>query len=170
MFNRREVMLHGVGTNVRSKMRDERETISLAIQIIANATTVMLPLYSIRTFWSAIEAREKKLRGVISWRIPKLKIDTTQRSIASKKHRRNWSRSRPVMIIWNKNARPWLVIAAREHLRHAVQVRAVLTRAIDEHAKPNGERIAAFRDSAKESLELELFSSEPVYDDYQILG
>jgi len=45
----------------------------------------------------------------------------------------------------------------------------LLTRAIDEHAKPNGERIAAFRDSAKESLELELFSSEPVYDDYEIL-
>src|SRR2546421_2870741 len=29
--------------------------------------------------------------------------------------------------------------------------------------------MAAFRDSAKESLELELFSSEPVYDDYEIL-
>ena len=45
----------------------------------------------------------------------------------------------------------------------------MLTRAIDERAKPNGERIAAFRDSAKESLELELFSTEPVYDDYEIL-
>jgi hypothetical protein len=45
----------------------------------------------------------------------------------------------------------------------------LLTRAIDERAKPNGERIAAFRDSAKESLELELFSSEPVYDNYEIL-
>src|SRR5204862_5597856 len=45
----------------------------------------------------------------------------------------------------------------------------LLTRAIDERAKPNGQRIAAFRDSAKESLELELFSSAPVYDDYEIL-
>src|SRR4029077_10101696 len=45
----------------------------------------------------------------------------------------------------------------------------LLTRALDERAKPNGERIAEFRDSAKESLELELFSSEPVYDDYEIL-
>ena len=35
--------------------------------------------------------------------------------------------------------------------------------------KPNGERISTFRDSAKESLELELFSSEPVYDDYETL-
>jgi Peptidase S46 len=45
----------------------------------------------------------------------------------------------------------------------------LLTRAIDERSKPNGERIPEFRDSAKESLELELFSTEPVYDDYEIL-
>src|SRR5437764_239190 len=40
---------------------------------------------------------------------------------------------------------------------------------VDELAEPNGERIADFRDSAKESLELTLFSTEPVYDDYEIL-
>jgi hypothetical protein len=40
---------------------------------------------------------------------------------------------------------------------------------MDERAKPNGERIATFRDSARESLELDLFSDEPVYDDYEIL-
>src|SRR5437016_9927366 len=45
----------------------------------------------------------------------------------------------------------------------------LLVRAVDEHTKPNGERIREFRDSAKESLELELFSTEPVYDDYEIL-
>ncbi len=44
-----------------------------------------------------------------------------------------------------------------------------MTRAIDERAKPNGERIPEFRDSARESLELELFSTEPIYDDYEIL-
>src|SRR3954469_4519621 len=42
-------------------------------------------------------------------------------------------------------------------------------RAVDERAKPNGERIREFRDSARESLELELFSTEPIYDDYEIL-
>ena len=40
---------------------------------------------------------------------------------------------------------------------------------MDEQAKPNGERIPQFRDSARDSLELELFSTEPVYDDYEIL-
>src|SRR5204863_475582 len=45
----------------------------------------------------------------------------------------------------------------------------LLTRAIDERVKPNGERVPQFRDSARESLELELFSTEPIYDDYEIL-
>ena len=48
-------------------------------------------------------------------------------------------------------------------------MRALLLRAADERAKPNGERIPTFRDSARESLELDLFSTEPVYDDYEIL-
>jgi hypothetical protein len=45
----------------------------------------------------------------------------------------------------------------------------LLVRAVDERAKPNGERIPEFRDSARDSLELELFSTEPIYDDYEIL-
>src|SRR4030095_7887745 len=45
----------------------------------------------------------------------------------------------------------------------------LLLRAADERVKPNGERIPMFRDSARESLELELFSDEPIYDDYEIL-
>src|SRR5207244_12766137 len=45
----------------------------------------------------------------------------------------------------------------------------LLLRAVDERAKPNGERIPEFRDSARDSLELELFSDAPIYDDYEIL-
>src|SRR3977135_234083 len=42
-----------------------------------------------------------------------------------------------------------------------------LLRAGDERPKPNGERFAEFRDSNKESLELDLFSTEPIYDDME---
>jgi Peptidase S46 len=42
-----------------------------------------------------------------------------------------------------------------------------LLRAGDERPKPNGERFSEFRDSNKESLELDLFSTEPVYDDME---
>ena len=47
---------------------------------------------------------------------------------------------------------------ARRLLRHG-----------DEMTKPNGERFPEFRDSYKESLELELFSSHPIYDDFEIV-
>jgi hypothetical protein len=42
-----------------------------------------------------------------------------------------------------------------------------LLRAGDERPKPNGERFPEFRDSYRESLELDLFSSEPIYDDVE---
>ena len=42
-------------------------------------------------------------------------------------------------------------------------------RAADERLKPNGERFPEFRDSNRESLELDLFSTEPVYDDVEQL-
>ena len=42
-----------------------------------------------------------------------------------------------------------------------------LLRAGDERPKPNGERFPEFRDSYRESLELDLFSSAPIYDDVE---
>jgi Peptidase S46 len=47
---------------------------------------------------------------------------------------------------------------ARRVLRHG-----------DEMTKPNGERFPEFRDSYKESLELELFSGQPIYEDFEIV-
>ena len=42
-----------------------------------------------------------------------------------------------------------------------------LLRAGDERPKPNGERFSEFRDSNRESLELDLFSTAPVHDDLE---
>ncbi len=44
-----------------------------------------------------------------------------------------------------------------------------ILRANDERAKPNGERLPAYRDSSLPSLELTLFSEEPIYDDFEEL-
>jgi hypothetical protein len=44
-----------------------------------------------------------------------------------------------------------------------------LLRAAQEGAKPNGERLREFRESARESLELGLFSEEPLYNDFEEL-
>jgi len=44
-----------------------------------------------------------------------------------------------------------------------------IARAVEEKPKPNGERLREFRDSNLESLEFELFSPEPLYDDFEQL-
>jgi hypothetical protein len=49
------------------------------------------------------------------------------------------------------------------------EIARTLLRVADERTKPNGERLREYRDSNRESLELELFSTEPIYDDYEEL-
>src|SRR5262249_49589722 len=44
-----------------------------------------------------------------------------------------------------------------------------LVRAAEERPKPNSDRLREFRDSNLESLQLELFSDEPLYDDFEQL-
>lgn len=49
------------------------------------------------------------------------------------------------------------------------QIARTLVRAAAERSKPNGERLREFRESARESLELDLFSEQPIYDDLEQL-
>ncbi len=44
-----------------------------------------------------------------------------------------------------------------------------ILRAVEEKGKPGGERLREFRDSNLESLEFQLFSREPIYDDFEQL-
>lgn len=44
-----------------------------------------------------------------------------------------------------------------------------LLRAAEEQPKPNGERLEEFGDASKNSLELELFSERPIYEDYETM-
>ncbi|PYI75277.1 MAG: serine protease, partial [Verrucomicrobia bacterium] len=118
--------------------------------------------------WTAIEARETKLRDAIS-KDSKLKsrigaydrIKNAQAELAKIAPRYDYlEQERPSTVGYR---------GPRAFYGTLFKYARLLTRAIDERLKPNGERIAAFRDSAKESLELELFSTEPVYNDYEIL-
>jgi len=49
------------------------------------------------------------------------------------------------------------------------KIARTLVRAAAERAKPNGERLAEFRDSNRSPLELQLFSPAPIYDDVEEL-
>ena len=118
--------------------------------------------------WSALKAREQKLRDAIT-RDSKFKstisaydqIKHAQAEIAKNAPLYNYlEQERPVTVGYR---------GPKAFSGNLFKYARLLTRAIDERAKPNGERIPAFRDSARESLELELFSTEPIYDDYEIL-
>jgi hypothetical protein len=118
--------------------------------------------------WSALQTREHKLRDAIA-RNPKLKSTTAaydrvkraQTEIAKNAPLYNYlEQERPITIGYR---------GPRALSGNLFKYARLLLRAVDERAKPNGERIPQFRDSARESLELELFSTEPIYDDYEIL-
>jgi hypothetical protein len=118
--------------------------------------------------WSALQAREQKLRDAIG-RDPKLRstlsaydrIKRAQGEIAKNAPTYNYlEQERPVTVGYR---------GPRAVSGHLFKYARLLLRAADESSKPNGERIPTFRESARDSLELELFSTEPIYDDYEIL-
>ena len=117
---------------------------------------------------SALQSREQKLRDAIA-RDPKLRstgtayerIKNAQAAIAKNAPLYNYLElERPKTTAY----RP-----PRAFVGNLFKYARLLVRAVDERAKPNGERIPEFRDSAGDSLELELFSAEPIYDDYEIV-
>jgi hypothetical protein len=118
--------------------------------------------------WSALKAREQKLRDAIE-RDPKLRTTTSaydrikraQAEIAKNAPLYNYlEQERPILVGYR---------GPRALFGNLFKYARLLVRTVDERAKPNGQRIPQFRDSARDSLELELFSSEPIYDDYEIL-
>jgi hypothetical protein len=118
--------------------------------------------------WSQLRARDQKLRDAIA-RDPKLRSTTAaydrikraQAEIVKNAPLYNYlEQERPIPIGYRE---------PRALCGNLFKYARLLIRAVDERAKPNGERIPQFRDSARDSLELELFSTEPIYDDYEIL-
>ena len=118
--------------------------------------------------WSLLQGREQKLHAGIA-SDPKLRstteaydrIKNAQSEIAKSAALYNYlEMERPKTTTYRE---------PRAFVSNLFKYARLLVRAVDERAKPNGERIPEFRDSARESLELELFSTEPIYDDYEIL-
>src|SRR5437762_3826332 len=167
MFNRREVLLIAWGQRSFENARRAREDLFGDQNNRKRYDGYVAALFD-PEIWSAIEAREKKLRDAIS-RDPKLKSTTGAYDRIKK------AQGELVKIAlrydYLEQERPGTVgyRDRRAFYGTLFKYARLLTRADDERAKPNGERIMGSRDSAKESLELELFSSEPVYDVYEIL-
>jgi hypothetical protein len=167
MFNRREVLELSYSARSFENARKAREDL-FGTQNNRKRYDGYLAGLLDPEIWSQLKAREQKLRDAIA-REPKLKSTTAaydrikhaQAEIAKNAPVYNYlEQERPVTIGYR---------GPRALSGDLFKYARLLTRAIDERAKPNGERIPQFRDSARESLELQLFSTEPIYDDYEIL-
>src|SRR2546430_2587311 len=118
--------------------------------------------------WSALKTREQKLRDAIT---RDSKFKSTISAYDQIKHAQAEIAKNAPLYNYLEQDRPATVgyRGPKAFAGNLFKYARLLTRTIDERAKPNGERIPAFRGSARESLELELFSTEPIYDDYEIL-
>src|SRR5213082_107076 len=167
MFNRREVLLAAWGQRSFENARRARDDLFGDQNNRKRYDGYVAALFD-PEIWKGIEAREKKLRDAIS-RDPKLgsaisayyRIQKAEIELVKIAPRYDYLEQERRSTVGYR--------APRALYGSLFKYARLLTRAIDERAEPNGERIPAFRDSAKESLELELFSTEPVYNDYEIL-
>jgi hypothetical protein len=167
MFKRREVLLHSFGERAFENERRDRDDF-LGVQNNRKRYDGYLAGLLDPQISQALQAREQKLREAIS-RDPKLtstiaaydRITKAQAEIAKNARLYNYfEMERPRFGIYRQ---------PRAFYSTLFKYARLLVRATDERAKPNGERFEEFRDSARESLELELFSTEPVYDDVELL-
>jgi nicotinamide mononucleotide adenylyltransferase len=167
LFKRREVLLNAWGQRSFENARRAREDLYGDQNNRKRYDGYLAGLLD-PEIWHEIEQREQTLRGAIS-RNPKLagplaaydRIKKAQAELDKTAPRYDYlEQERPLTVGY----RP-----PRAFYGTLFKYARLLTRAVDERAKPNGQRMADFRDSAKQSLELALFSTEPVYDDYEVL-
>ena len=167
MFNRREVLEMSYSARSFENARKARDDLFGDQNNRKRYDGYLAGLLDPQT-WSALQTREQRLRDAIA-RDPKFKsaisaydrIKDVLTEIAKNAPLYNYlEQERPITIGYR---------GPRALSGNLFKYARLLMRAVDERAKPNGERIPQFRDSARESLELDLFSTEPIYDDYEIL-
>ncbi len=167
MFKRREVLLHSFGERTFENARRVRDDF-YGVQNNRKRYDGYLAGLLDPQVWQALQARDQKLRDAIS-HDPKLtsaeaafdKIKNAQAEIVKNARVYNYfEQERPKFGLYRQ---------PRAFYSTLFKYARLLVRAADERAKPNGERFEEFRDSGRESLDLELFSTEPVYDDVELV-
>lgn len=161
MYYRRETFLHSwAARSFENKRRAEQQTRS--VENNRKRYDGYLAGLLDPDVWRAIEDRQKKLAGTPDITAQFGKIKQAQEETAKVLPIYNYfEQFRDGPIADYRAPRAFystLFEYARRLLRHG-----------DDMTKPNGERFPEFRDSYKESLELELLSAHPIYDDYEIV-
>lgn len=160
MFNRREVLLSAFAARSFENARRAREDL-FGIQNNRKRYNGYQAALLDPEIWSAIEQRQKKLATTpeIMAALEKVKgaLAATEKILPTYNYFES-SRGRQTASYRAPRAfYSTLFKYARRLFRHA-----------EEMGKPNGERFPEFRDSYKDSLELDLFSTEPIHEDVEI--
>ena len=167
MFNRREVLGLAYGARSFENARKARDDLFGDQNNRKRYNGYLAGLLDPR-IWAQLQAREQKLRDAIA-RDPKFR-STANAYDRIKKAQAEIAKNAPLYnYLEQERPSPVGYRGPRALFGNLLKYARLLVRAVDERAKPNGERIPTFRDSARDSLELELFSTEPIYDDYEIL-
>jgi hypothetical protein len=167
MFNRREVLLLAYSARSFENARKARDDL-FGDQNNRKRYDGYLAGLLDPQIWSQLKAREQKLRDAIA-RDPKLK-STIAAYDRIKNAQAQIAKIAPLYNYLEMEAQRYTGYREpRAFVSNLFKYARLLLRAVDERGKPNGERFPEFRDSARDSLELELFSTEPIYDDYEIL-
>jgi peptidase S46-like protein len=168
VLNRREVMWEAWSQRSFENARRSRDDL-FGAQNSRKAFDGRIAALLDPEIWMSIQQREKQLRDAIATN-PKFKsaMDAYDRI---KKAQTEIAKSAPRFAYLEQSRRnPSAYRNPRSLNSTLFKYARLLTRAVDERAKPNNERIPIFRESGKESLELDLFSTEPIYEDFEILN
>jgi hypothetical protein len=170
-----------------SNLRDQR--LPYTMQVL-NRTEVLLAAYSARSEESARRARDLlfgvqnsrkacdgKLAGLLDPQIMAHKqADETllRQRVAGNPDLKEtlpaWETIATAQQAIAKNVRLYNLLERAHGFNCTLfSIARTLLRSVEEKGKPNGDRLREFRDSGRESLELELFSEEPLYTDFEQL-
>jgi hypothetical protein len=168
MFNRREVLLHAFAKrgfeNARRAQHDVRVVENNRKRYDGYLASLLDP-----ADWASIEQREKTLRDAMNG------TPQFQPSLAAydriKQAQEATAKVLPIYSYFEtfRGKQGASYRAPRSFNSTLFKYARRVVRAAHERPKPNGERFPEFRDSNKESLELDLFSTEPVYEDVEQL-
>jgi hypothetical protein len=118
--------------------------------------------------WKSLMDREQKLRSAIS---ADAKLAPATAAFGRIKNAQQEIARNMLVYSYFEQERPKFGIYRQPRAFYSTLFKyaRLLVRAADERSKPNNDRFQEFRDSNRESLELELFSTEPIYDDVELL-
>ncbi len=81
-----------------------------------------------------------------------------------------WERIAEAQTLIGQNALQYRLLESANAFNSTLfDIARTILRGVEEKPKPNGERLREFRDSNLQSLEFQLFSPEPLYDDFEQL-